>query len=43
MYVDMYGSTFTGKQLNNLQKVKDFYAEQVSLYTSLALIVRVRH
>ena len=30
MYMDMYDSTFIGKQLNNLQKVKDFYAEQVS-------------
>ena len=30
MYMDMYDSTFIGKQLNNLQKVKDFYTEQVS-------------
>ena len=32
MYKDMYDSTFTGKQLNNLQEVKNFYAEQVNLY-----------
>ncbi len=31
MYVDMYDSTFTGKQLSHLQQVKDFYTEQVSV------------
>ena len=33
MYMNMYDSTFTGKQLNHLQEVKDFYAEQVSVTT----------
>ena len=31
MYMDMHGATFTGKQMSNLQKVKDFYNDQVSL------------
>ena len=31
MYVDMYESTFTGKQLSHLQQVKDFYTNQVSV------------
>ena len=31
MYTDMYGATFTGKQMSLLQKVKGFYSEQVNL------------